>query len=121
METNTTINANFPTYPHTTVTTLTTSRFYPTHNWNWCGTCPQCGSNLNTGGSCDYCGYNRYNFWINTPYTFPILTLPSLPPVEAPKDADKKEERLGWQCPTCHRVWAPHVDECRKCNGEVSK
>lgn len=26
------------------------------------------------------------------------------------------EERLGWICPRCHRVWAPQVDGCEVCN-----
>lgn len=25
---------------------------------------------------------------------------------------------LGWQCPKCNRVYAPHVDECKHCNKE---
>ena len=23
---------------------------------------------------------------------------------------------LGWTCPKCARVWAPHMDGCRVCN-----
>ena len=22
----------------------------------------------------------------------------------------------GWECPRCHRCYAPHVDECRACS-----
>lgn len=26
----------------------------------------------------------------------------------------------GWKCPSCGRAWAPHVDECRKCEPGAS-
>ena len=25
----------------------------------------------------------------------------------------------GWKCPVCGKVWGPHVDGCRECNGQV--
>lgn len=30
--------------------------------------------------------------------------------------ATPSPDRKGWACPKCERVFAPHVDECRKCN-----
>ena len=26
---------------------------------------------------------------------------------------------LGWACPKCGCVWAPHIDECRECNKDI--
>lgn len=26
----------------------------------------------------------------------------------------------GWECPKCHKVYAPHVDECKSCNQQVA-
>lgn len=24
--------------------------------------------------------------------------------------------KQGWECPKCHNVYAPHIDECKRCN-----
>lgn len=36
---------------------------------------------------------------------------------------DKKRDTLavGWECPRCHRVWAPHVVECVYCQPQTEE
>lgn len=53
--------------------------------------CPKCGKNYDTTGhTCFGSVANDLRFY--------------------------REHKLGWECPLCHRIYAPWVPDCHRCN-----
>ena len=66
-----------------------------------------------TGSICPKCG--KPYIYIGDETTVPMYCT-------CKKDADYIGDEInpytpiGWQCPNCKRIYAPHVDDCKFCN-----
>lgn len=67
-------------------------------------------------GYCNICGQTFY--WVNghscRPYFHPAVVEPTWPTYDVPA-----LPAPGWECPRCHRIYAPNMLECAPCNRAV--
>jgi len=59
-----------------------------------------------------YHGYEYYPFYEYSPYEYsvPNVTIKYPYYVEWTNTTPQ-----GWECPKCHHIFGPHVDECKYC------
>ena len=64
--------------------------------------CPIHGQSNSESGICIGCCPN------GTSYTLPIIssTITGL---------------NGWECPKCHKIYSPSIEECKNCNDKIQK